>query len=158
MTFPSGTEITTSNLDSASDNPSLAREDLYNLAVAVNQIIASENSASGVAVLNGSGKLDATRLPTTVSTASLSLQPTSAIVNLNRVLRLQQTVTADLGIATGTDSPTAGDMVFLTDGDAGQPCLSLYDGSAWRVVRLFTAVGDVGGTLSVTATLSATAD
>jgi hypothetical protein len=158
MTFPSGTSINTSNLDSAADNPSLAREDLYNLVVAVNQLIASENSASGVAVLNGSGKLDAARLPTTVSTASLSLQPTSAIVNLNRVLRLQQTVTADLGIATGTDSPQAGDIVFLTDGDAGQPCLSIYDGSGWKVVRLFTAVGDVGGTLTAVASLTATAD
>ena len=158
MTFPTGTSISTANLDSPDDDPSLARADLYNLVTAVNQLIASANIASGVLVLDGSGKIGVSYLPSTFSqSGTLSLQPSAAIVSVNRVLRLSQTVSADLGFATGTTSPTAGDMVYLTDGDAGQPCVGVYDGSAWRVVRLMTQVGSVGAAITATATLTAAA-
>ena len=79
------------------------------------------------------------------------MTPSTGVVTLNRVLRLTQTVTADLGTATGTSSPVAGDLIYLTGGDAGQPCLGVYDGSAWKVVRLMTRVGDVGAALTATA-------
>lgn len=159
MTFPTGTQITTANLDSPDDDPSLARADLYNLVVAFNSLVASENSASGVLVLNGSGKIAAAYLPGTyTTTGTLAFQPSNGITSINAVLRLPQIVTADLGAATGTTSPSAGDVCYLTDGDAGQPCLGVYDGSIWRIVRFMTQVGDVGGTLSTTASLTATAD
>jgi hypothetical protein len=160
MTFPTGTTISTANLDSPDDDPSLARVDLYNLAVAVNDIIASANTAQGVLILNSSGTIAATLLPATFQTSSgaLTLQPNNGVVNIQKVLRLAQTVTADLGTALGTTSPSAGDLCFLTDGDAGQPCLGCYDGTAWRTIRFMTEVGDVGATVTGTATLSATAD
>jgi hypothetical protein len=159
MTFPTGTVINTTNLDSADDDPSLARADLYAAVVALNQLIASENTALGVLVLNGSGKIAATYLPNNYTVSgNIAMTPSTGVVTLNRVLRLTQTVTADLGTATGTSSPVAGDLIYLTDGDAGQPCLGVYDGSAWKVVRLMTRVGDVGAALTATATLTATAD
>ena len=160
MTFPTGTTISTANLDSNDDDPSLARADLYNLAVAVNDIIASANAAQGVLVLNGSGKIAGTFLPASYTTESgaLTLQPSNGVVSLQRVLRLSQIVTADLGTATGTATPSAGDLCYLTDGDAGQPCLGCYDGTAWRIVRFMTQVGDVGASITGTATLTATAD
>jgi hypothetical protein len=57
MAFPSGTTIPTTNFDSASDNPANARADLLQTVTAVNDIIASENTAGGVLVLTGSGKI-----------------------------------------------------------------------------------------------------
>lgn len=159
MTFPTGTTIPTTNLASGSSDPSLARADLYDLVVAVNAIIESYNSAQGVLVLNGSAKVATGYLPSTIAvTGDIALQPSTGIVSVQNALRLAQIVTADLGTQTGTTSPTAGDLVYLTDGDAGRPCLGCYDGSAWRIVRLATAVGDVGATLTATAALAAEAD
>jgi len=159
MTFPTGTVISTANLDSPDDDPSLARADLYAAVQALNQLIASQNIASGVLVLDGSGKVAGAYLPGTYAvTGGITLQPSSGVVSLQRVLRLQQTVVEDLGTVTGTASPSAGDLVFLTNGDAGQPCLACYDGTKWCVVRLMTQAGSVGATLTATATLTAEAD
>jgi hypothetical protein len=159
MTFPTGTVISTANLDSGDDDPSLARVDLYNMAVAVNAIIASANASQGVLILDGSGKILGNLLPATFFTnaGNITLQPASGVVSLQKVLRLSQIVTADLGTATGTTSPVAGDMAYLTDGDAGQACLAVYDGTKWRVVRLMTQAGDVGAALTSAFTLTATA-
>jgi hypothetical protein len=62
-----------------------------------------------------------------------------------------------LGSMAGTASPTAGDVVYLTDGDAGRPCIAVYDGTNWRTVRLGTRVGDVGAAITATSSLTATA-
>lgn len=158
MTFPTGTTISTANVDSPSDDPSLARADIYNLITAFNQLIASENTALGVVVLDGSGKVAGTLLPGTINpTGSLTLQPSTGTVSIRNVLRLYPVVTADLGTFTGTASPSPGDLCYLTDGDAGSPCIGVYDGSAWRVVRLMTQVGSVGAALSAEFTLTADA-
>lgn len=160
MTFPTGTQISTANLDSPDDDPSLARADLYNLAVAVNDIIASANAAQGVLVLDAGGKITATLLPANYSTASggLGLQPNNGVVSIQKVLRLAQILTQDLGSALGTATPSAGDLCYLTDGDAGQPCLAVYDGTKWRIVRFMTQVGDVGAGITANSSLTATAD
>jgi type IV secretory pathway VirJ component len=159
MPFPTGT-ISTANVDSPSDDPSLARADIYDSFVALNAIISSANAALGVLILDGSGKITASRLPATYSTTAgnIQLSPASGITNINRVLRLAQTFTTDLGTVTGTTAPSAGDLVYLVDGDAGQPCVGCYDGTAWRVIRLQTTVGDVGAEITASASLTATAD
>jgi hypothetical protein len=155
MTFPTGTVISTTNVSTADSNPSLARTDIYDLIVAFNQLVASVNTASGVAALNGDGTLSSQYLPTTYATSGdLQLRPTSKIVNIRDVLRMAQRLTADNSLLTGS---VAGDIIYLTDGDAGSPCLAVYDGTNWRVVRLATTVGDVGAALTATSTLSATA-
>lgn len=159
MTFPSGQQINTTNLDSPDDDPSLARVDILALTTAFNQLVASENGALGVLVLDSSGKVNGSYLPGTFNpSGALTLQPSNGVVNIRNVLRLHQINTEDLGSVTGTTTPTAGDMCYLVDGDVGQPCLSVYDGSNWRIVRLATTVGTVGSTLTATSTLSATAD
>lgn len=156
MTFPTGTVISTTNVSTADSNPSLARTDIYDLIVAFNQLVASVNTASGVAALNGDGTLSTQYLPTTYATSGdLQLRPSSKIVNVRDVLRLAQRLTADNSLLT---SSVAGDIIYLTDGDAGQPCLSIYDGTNWRVVRLMTQVGDVGAAITATSTLTAAAD
>jgi hypothetical protein len=157
MTFPTGTVISTTNVEAADSSPALARADIYNLITAFNQLVASVNSASGVAVLNGDGTLSSEYLPANyVKNGTISFFPENKIVNIKDVLRLTQRVTADNSLLT---SSSAGDIIYLTDGDAGNPCLAVYNGSAWKVVRLATTVGDVGATISTTAfTLTATAD
>jgi hypothetical protein len=159
MTFPTGQSISTLNLDSPNDDPSLARVDLYNMAVAVNDIIASANAAQGVLILDGTGKVAATLLPATFQTASggITIQPNNGVVSIQKVLRLAQIYTADLGSATGTTSPSAGDLCYLVDGDAGTPCLASYDGTKWRVLRFMTQVGNVGAALTTAFALTATA-
>jgi hypothetical protein len=155
MTFPTGTVISTTNVSTADSNPSLARTDIYDLIVAFNQLVASVNTASGVAALNGDGTLSSQYLPTTYATSGdLQLRPSSKIVNIRDVLRMAQRLTADNSLLTGS---VAGDIIYLTDGDAGSPCLAVYDGTNWRVVRLATIVGSAGAALTATSTLSATA-
>lgn len=157
MPFPTGTQITTDNVSSPSSDPSLARVDIYNLIEAVNAIIASYNSSQGVLVLDGSALVPEARIPTTVPVNTL--QPASKVVQLSNVLRLSSLYAVDLGsTGSGTESPINGDVCYLMDGDAGQPCLGVYDGFNWRVVRLATQVGDVGAELTATATLAAEAD
>jgi hypothetical protein len=159
MTFPTGTVIPTTNVASPDSDPSQARVDIYNLIVAFNQLVASINGADGVAVLNGSGKIANSLLPSSLAlSGDISLQPSTGIVNINNVLRLAVTYTADLGSAVGTDAPTAGDLTYLIDGDAGQPCLGCYDGTKWRIVRFMTEVGDVGAGLQSISTLTVEAD
>lgn len=160
MTFPAGTQIPTTNVASASSDPSLARQDIYDLINAVNLIISSYNSAQGVLVLDGLGLVPSARLPSNYATSGgVYLQPATKVVNVENVLRLTQMFTADLGFSNnGTSTPTEGDMIYLVDGDAGQPCLGVYDGSSWRVVRLQTQVGDVGAQLSAAFGFTATAD
>lgn len=154
MTFPTGTVISTANVDSGDGDPSLARADIYNLITAFNQLVASKNLANGVFVLDGSGKITSGYLPTNYSvTGTINLISSVGVISINNVLRLTQIYTADLGTETGTTSPVAGDCCYLVDGDAGQPCLGVYDGTQWRVVRLMTTVGDVGAAVASTASL-----
>jgi hypothetical protein len=152
MAFPN-TQIQTTNLDSDADSPSLARVDLYNAVVALNTIIDEANTASGVCVLNASGTISSSQVPLTVTpTGNLTLAPTTGYVKIQNVLRLQTLTTQQITDLVGV---AQGDVAYSTDGDAGAPCLSVYDGSAWRVVRLMTEIGGSIVTLSATATLAA---
>jgi hypothetical protein len=159
MTFPTGTVISTDNVDSPDDDPSLARADIYNLILAVNQLIASVNAANGVLTLDNGGKVANAFIPGTISvTGNQILSPTGGIVNIQNVLRMRQITFVQLGSLAGTASPTAGDIVYLTDGDAGNPCLAIYNGTNWRTIRLGTQVGPSGATLTAISTLTAAAD
>lgn len=141
MTFPTGTVISTANLDSGTDDPSLARSDLYDAVVAVNAIIASENSADGVLVLDGSGKVPAANFPTTLNPSTTQIfAPTTGIVKIQSLLRLAPNYIDDL--AADFPTPELGDIVSTYDGDAGDPCLAMYDGSAWKIIALGATVNN----------------
>ncbi|CAB5223926.1 hypothetical protein UFOVP389_23 [uncultured Caudovirales phage] len=158
MTFPTGTVISTANVDSPDDDPSLARGDIYNLIVAVNQLIASVNAANGVLSLDSGGKISTSFIPGTITVSGdQTLSPTNGIISLRNVLRMRQIQFVQLGSMAGTTSPSAGDIVYLTDGDAGNPCLAVYNGSQWRTIRLGTQVGPSGAALTSAFTLTATA-
>jgi hypothetical protein len=70
---------------------------------------------------------------------------------------MRQITFVQLGSLTGTASPTAGDVVYLTDGDGGRPCIAVYNGSVWKFIRLGTQVGPSAAALTATSTLTATA-
>jgi hypothetical protein len=156
MTFPIGAVIPTANLDSADDDPNAARIDLLALVNAFNALVASANQSLGIPLLTAGGQIENSQIPTNWNvTGSLTFQPSSKIVNIRDVIRMTQRFVADMALLTDA---TMGDIIFLVDGDAGQPCLSVYDGTAWKVVRLMTTVGSVAASITTTSSLTAEAD
>lgn len=139
MAFPTGTTIPTANLDSGTSDPSLARADLLQTVTAVNDIIASANQASGVVVLTGSGNIPSGIMPQSITLPDgvQIINPVSGFVNIRNVLRLQQQT--KLQVDTITEM-IAGDIVFVTDGDAGNPCLAVYNGTDWLRISLGAAI------------------
>lgn len=155
MAFPN-TQIQTTNLDSDADSPSLARVDLYNAVVALNTIIDGANTSDSVCVLNSAGTIGSTQVPLTVTpTGTLTLAPTTGVVKIQNVLRLQQLTTQQI---TARTNIAAGDLAYATDGDGGAPCITVYDGTDWRVIRLMTTLGDTSATATITASISCTAE
>ena len=136
MAFPSGTSISTSNLDSSGDDPSLARVNLLSAVQTLNQLIASENGASGVAVLDGNAQLDTSHLPPEISPSTLTLSPTDGIVKIEDRVRLQIKTHAQI---LAFASPIVGDMALAaTDLTGASPKLAMYDGTNWRYLALST--------------------
>ncbi len=136
MAFPSGTSISTANLDSASDDPSLARANLLTAVQTLNQLIASENSASGVAVLDGNAQLDTAHIPPEISPTTLTLSPVDGIVKVEDRVRLQIKTAAQV---LAWADPAVGDMCLIaTDLTGASPKLAMYDGTNWRYVALST--------------------
>ena len=137
MAFPTQ-QIVTTNLDSSSDSPASARADLLSAVTALNTIISEGNGANGVAVLNGDGRLNGAQMPQTISPAgSLTLSPANGIVTVNRVLRMTPLNVTQVNLIAGA---TEGDTVFVENGDAGSPCIAVYDGTDWLKITLGAAI------------------
>lgn len=154
MTFPT-TAISTLNLDSGTDDPSLARVDLLQCVQHVNTIVSEANTANGVLVLGGTAQVASSQLPSTISpAATLVLSPTTGVVKIEDVLRLQQLTTDQVLLLTDSES---GDVVFVTDGDAGDACLAVYANSEWNVLKFNqgTIAKDTQAAFAVAVTLTA---
>jgi hypothetical protein len=154
MTFPTSA-IPTSNLDSGTDDPSLARADLLLSVQHINTIVSEANTANGVCVLDGSAKVASTRLPSTYSPSeNLTLAPTTGVVKIQNVLRLQQLTTDQVLLLADS---TNGDLVFVSDGDSGDACLAVYANSNWNVLAFNqgTISKTVAAAITSTATLTA---
>lgn len=139
MAFPTGTTIPVSNLNSATADPSLARSDLLDAVTAINDIIASANQASGVMVLTGSGKVPSGIMPDSITLPDgvQIINPASGFVNIRNVLRLQQQTVTQVSAIT---EMIAGDVVFVTNGAGGSPCLAVYNGTSWLRIALGAAI------------------
>lgn len=145
MTFPTA-QISTANLDSASDSPASARSDLLQTVQTLNTIVAEANSAGGVALLDGSGLYSATKMPTSITASGVQvINPTGSVVNVRDFLRITVQSTADIKLFA---TPAQGDIAYSSDGDAGSSCLCVYDGAEWRVIRFGTSIGDAPAALS----------
>lgn len=119
------------NVDSATDSPTLARQDIYDAFTLLNAIIASQNTANGAVVTNGFNKIDAEQIPNNISvTGNLSLEPSAKWVTINNVLNLAPQTAAQ--IAASSVVPQLGDIMLCSDGDAGAPCIVFHDGTNWK--------------------------
>ena len=138
MAFPTGVVISETNLDSGTDDPSLARVDLLLAVQSLNTIIDGAGSADGVAVLDAGGRIPAAQIPATLSPSAgvMTLSPVSGVVKIQDVLRLQILDVATVSSLTGTE----GDIVYVQDGDAGSQCLAVYDGTDWLRVTFGAAI------------------
>ena len=137
MAFPD-IDIVTTNLDSDSDSPAAARVELLQAVQALNIIIAGAGSADGVALLNSGGSIPGTQIPSTIAPFGvLTLAPGDGFVKIEDILRLQFFTTANLNNVVGT---AAGDVAFVIDGDAGDPCIAVNDGTDWLRISLGAAI------------------
>jgi len=127
MTWGNTSNISTSNLNSASDSPAAARVDLKNALDELTNVINGLNTAGGAA------KLDTTTTKVIANsgiqaTADLTLTPASEVVKIQNVLNLAPTAYGSL------PSPSAGDVAFLTtDGAGASKNKPIYStGSGWK--------------------------
>ena len=138
MSFPTQT-ISTANLSSGGSDPSQARSDLLQAVQSLNTIISEKNTANGVVVLNGSGLISSTIIPSTISTTAdtLTLNPNNGIVKIQNFLRLQTIPKTTLTTIVGN----AGDLALCSDADSGNPALAISNGTNWYYMPLasFTA-------------------
>lgn len=132
MAWP-GTTVSTANLDSATDKPSDARADLLSAVQAVNDIINSRAAASGIASLDSSGKVPVAQIPDTITSSGssdITLQPDSDRVTVFYLVNLQPRSVSQLSSITGE----IGDVAYCENGDAGAPCLAVYNGTNWKKI------------------------
>jgi hypothetical protein len=136
MAFPTAT-VSTTNLDSATDDPSLARADLLDAVEKLNTIIDEGGEAGGVAILDGSGYVPNAQINPQISSASgdITLAPNSGVVNVQNILRITQLPTATILSFTGNVS---GDMAMCSNvgNIANNPGIAIYNGTAWRGLPL----------------------
>jgi hypothetical protein len=129
MTFPS-TPISTLNLDSDADDPSLAREDLLQAVETLNTIMDEANTAFGVCVLGTGGFVNQSQIPgTLVPTGDMTLSPSTGRIGINYLLRMTNIPKSSLVLQTDM---VAGDIVVCSDADAGSPAICFYTGTAWK--------------------------
>jgi hypothetical protein len=132
MPFPT-VQISTSNLDSSTDDPSLARADLLDAVEKLNTIISEGGSAQGVALLDSGGKLASGQIPTSISSSGTQiLSPSTGIVNIQDRLRLTAFTNEQI---VALSAPTLGDIVIASNIGVDQgPGVAFYSGTAWRAI------------------------
>jgi len=139
MAWGNAGNVITTNVDSASDDPSLAREDIYNAMLELQAVINGRGSASGVASLDASSLVPAAQLPNTIESSvgnNLILAPDTTRVAIQDIINLNPKTVTELNAL----SAIQGDVAYCSDGDAGSKCIAVYDGSAWKVVSLGSTI------------------
>lgn len=125
MAWGNSSNVSTTNLDSGSDSPALARPDIKAAFDELTAVINGRGSASGVAPLNASTKIDPTYLPDEINSSTgnnLVLDPATGKVSLEEVLNLKPQTVAQLNARTDISE---GDLAFCSNGNAGSPTLAI---------------------------------
>lgn len=139
MAWGNSGNVVTTNLDLTTDNPSLARVDIYNAFNELIAVISGRNTANGVCPLDGGSKVPAGNLPDTLQSSTgnnLILSPDTKRVAVQDVLNLPVQTVSALTALTSID----GDIAYCSDGDAGSPCIAIYDGTDWLRISLGAAI------------------
>lgn len=124
MGWGNASNVSTANVDSASDDPSLARNDIYLALQELIAVINGRNTANGVAGLDSSALIPNTRLPNELISSSgyhLTLSPNTGRVTVNDILKLNPQTVSELEALTAQ----AGDIAYCSNGDAGSPCIAV---------------------------------
>jgi hypothetical protein len=143
MAWANSANVITSNLDSDTDSPALARPDLKAALDELVNVIDGRNTANGVVGLNASSKILATYLPDELNSTSgqnLVLDPATDKVRIEHILSLNPQTAAQLNART---DKVTGDIAYCSDGgddSAGVGCVAVYDGADWRAVQLGTVL------------------
>jgi hypothetical protein len=133
MTFPTGNQVDTTDLAAGSGNPATARAQLYFLATWFNQLVDSQNAASGVCVLDNNARITAEQLPASIEpTGILTLAPTTGFVKVEDILRLQ---IIDKTTLLATENTVLGDLALAADDQSGTNAkLCMYNGTVWKII------------------------
>lgn len=143
MAWGNSGNVTTTHLDSATDDPSQARVELYNALVELAAVIDGRGQASGVAPLDATTKIDAQYLPdeiTSSATNNLILAPDSTRVAIEDIINLAPKTTAELEALDTAGDAIQGDVAYCSDGDAGSKCIAVFDGADWLRISLGSAI------------------
>jgi hypothetical protein len=117
----------------------LARAEIYNALVELQAVIGGRNTVNGVAGLDASTKIDNTYLPNTITSSGgvdLTIAPATLRTVFQNIIALTPRTVSQLTALTGA----AGDIAYCSNGDAGNPCLAVYNGTAWKRIALGTTI------------------
>ena len=128
MSYGNASNVSTTNLDSASDSPAAARADLK---AALDELIAVINglgTTDGPAKIESTGVISAAVTGLGTTTGDLTLSPFTKMVKVTDFINLNPVTFSNLPA-----SPAKGDVAFLISDGAGTtknlPCF--YNGTAW---------------------------
>lgn len=137
MAFPTS-QVNTTNLDDATDDPNLARVDLLDAVTKLNTIIDEAGDASGVCLLDSNGRVPSTQIPVLLSpTSTIQLAPSTGIVNIQDIVRITAQPKADL-LALSTSTLTMGDVAIVSDAGGNLPTIAFFNGTQWKYISTST--------------------
>ena len=134
MAWATAGNITTTHLDSDTDSPKLARQEIKAIADELVIVINGRGTASGVAPLTAASKIAATYLPDEINSSAstdLTLDPATNIVVVEDIIKLNPRTTAQLNSQSNLQE---GMIAFCSDaGDsAGVGIPVYYTGGQWK--------------------------
>jgi hypothetical protein len=129
MTWGNSSNISTTNLDSATDSPALARLDLLAALGELQNVINGLGTTGGALKIESDDKIFGREGIKTATSKNLNLQPNTSMVKIENFINLKPVAYASL-----PSTPAQGDVAFLTtDGaSATKNKLCYYNGTAWK--------------------------
>ena len=139
MAWANVSNVLTANVDSATDNPADAREDIRKAFIELQAVINGRGAVNGVASLDSTTKVPAAQIPSTLvsTTGDITLQPNTARTSFEDVINLQPVDYSSLPA-----TPSKGDVAYLTtDGAAAsQEQIVYYNGTDWKYMANLATV------------------
>ena len=135
MGWGTAANVTTVNLNQGSDDPSLAREELYNALVELTAVINGRGTSNGVAPLGAGTKISNAYLPDSITSSTstnLTISPTTGKTIFENIINLNPQTVAELNARTSS----SGDVAYCSNGAGGSACLAVYDGTNWKRITL----------------------
>ena len=129
MTWGNSSNISTTNLDSATDSPALARLDLLAALGELQNVINGLGTTGGALKIESDDKIFGREGIKTATSKNLNLQPNTSMVKIQNFIDL-----APVAYASLPSTPAMGDIAFLTTdgGGATQNQPIYYNGTRWN--------------------------